>query len=782
MSSLKQSLRRIPYWAYLLVFTVICIVTFYMIYRYQAPFSGETGDSVNGHWIINSNTPGGPVDRAGIKVGDTLLTCNGYRVEEWVSSYHGTKAGDTLIFGILRNHKEVGIPVITDSRMSVFPGLYWAAYIIALLVSICSLYLLYKKPGDNATFVFYIYIQLFAIASTTGSVGHPEVLFIFVNVSYIFSSCLLGPVLIHFHLLFPRPFLQLTLIKIFSNTLYSLGMIIFIYSTISYYFNINPFSGTRWQYNLLDRLAFLWMTLTFLLAMAVVVSQFFKVKETLSRNQMLIVFTGSFFGFLTPICHGFFYDYINYIWLEHPHLRTLFNGIGSLIMIGCILIAILRYRIWDIEVFIRKALLYLGATIIIILTYLFLIWIVDRLIISENNFVRFLILGISVIIFLMLRDRIQRLIDRLFHRETYDSATVISDFEGKLAGIYRSDELNQKIFRSLDEIFHFKSFIFSMKKNDLIYQPAYVYGVNDIQLSAGYEITLEVEERLRKSKVFSPEELNKKPPILEETTGELVIPLVFDGQPNGFFICGQKKSERIYSRQDIQVLRLLAQRVVSLLNTAGLYQRDLDRQLMLERERARISQDMHDDIGASLTRISMMSDLVKNSPDVGNSARQWLGQISNTSRGLMEEMNQIIWALNPRNDNLEGLIAYIRRFAFEYLEPTPVACQFDLPEKMPDIALSVELRRNVYLVAREAIHNAVKHASATKIRINLEMNKHGFRIRMMDDGKGFDPGKLEFPGNGLINMKKRMADIGGKLKINSKTGEGTEIDLNVTLR
>jgi signal transduction histidine kinase len=201
---------------------------------------------------------------------------------------------------------------------------------------------------------------------------------------------------------------------------------------------------------------------------------------------------------------------------------------------------------------------------------------------------------------------------------------------------------------------------------------------------------------------------------------------------------------------------------------------------MLERERTRISQDMHDDVGASLTRISMMSDLVKNRTDVGGGAREWLGKISDTSRGLMEEMNQIIWALNPKNDNLEGLVAYIRRFAFEYLEPTTLICVFDPPEELPDRGLSVEVRRNVYLVAREAIHNVFRHAGATKIRINLEVNDHGFRISIRDDGKGFDPGRRDFPGNGLINMKKRMHDIGGEFLIHSHPGEGTEIELVIS--
>jgi len=490
-----------------------------------------------------------------------------------------------------------------------------------------------------------------------------------------------------------------------------------------------------------------------------------------------IVITGTFFGLITPMLISLFYNSYDQLSAKYPLMGPVSQSIGTMILIICILFAILRFRIWDIEVFIRKALLYLGATMVIILTYLFLIWIVDRLIISENDLVRFIILGISVIIFLVLRDQIQRMIDRIFHRETYDSATVVSDFEAKLGGIYRFDELKQKIVQSLDEIFHFKFFVFNLKKDNLVYEPAYVYGIDDLNIPAEYLITPEIEEKLRKKKVFSPEEVSHKPPVLNMINGDLIVPMISDDQPAGFFICGQKKSERTYSRQDITVLTLLARRVIALLHTASLYQKDLDRQLMLERERARISQDMHDDVGASLTRVSMMSDLVKARTDVGGEAKQWLGKISDTSRGLMEEMNQIIWALNPKNDNLEGLVTYVRRFAFEYLEPTSVSCTFDLPDEIPDRELTVEVRRNVYLVAREAIHNVIKHAGATKVRINLEINEQGFRIRIKDDGKGFDPGMLEFPGNGLINMKKRMNDIGGELHIISQKEAGTEIEL-----
>lgn len=132
--------------------------------------------------------------------------------------------------------------------------------------------------------------------------------------------------------------------------------------------------------------------------------------------------------------------------------------------------AVLRFRIWDIEVIIRKALLYLGATAVIILSYLFVVWLVDQFTAGTTDLIRFAILAFSVILFLVIRDRLQRLIDRMFHRETYDSATVVSEFEAKLAGIYRMVELKEKIVQGLDEIFHFKSFILGLKKEQFIYQ------------------------------------------------------------------------------------------------------------------------------------------------------------------------------------------------------------------------------------------------------------------------------------------------------------------------
>jgi len=535
------------------------------------------------------------------------------------------------------------------------------------------------------------------------------------------------------------------------------------------------------DFELIGKIGIAWLTLCYLLAVAVVIYQFVTIKDTLSRNQLRLVIVGSFFGFYTAVFVLIAPELYYYILAGRPYFWNVAQGTGGLVMIAFILIAIFRYRIWDIGIIIRKALLYLSATLIITLSYFLSIFLISQLTEGESDLTRFLALAVSVIIFLILRDRLQRLIDQLFHRETYDSATVVSSFEEKLAGIYRADELKSKIVQSLDEIFHFKTFVLSLKKNELVYQPTFALGMDHQKLDEEVEIKPEMEKMLRKPKVFSPGELNQKIFLLEVTAGELIVPLLKENKPYGFFICGPKKSEKSYSLQDIRVLTLIAKRVIALFNTANLYQKDLDRQLMLERERVRISQDMHDDVGASLTRISILSELAKNKSDITGETKEWLGQISDTSRGVMEEMSQIIWALNPKNDTLEGLIAYIRRFAFEYLEPTNLHCTFNLPEVLPYRALSVEVRRNVYLVVREALHNVVKHSGATKVLISMKMDERGFRIMVKDDGRGFDPDKLGFPGNGLINMKKRMNDIGGEFLIRSWIGEGTEILIDVAM-
>jgi signal transduction histidine kinase len=779
----RRFISAIPYWAYLLVLLVIVVNTIYLINMYRFAYIGAGYEFENGKGVITIIAAGSPAEKAGLQNGDFIISINNITLTEPAQFYHIVdflKVGDIVAYKILRNNKEFAVKLTPSSNMLEAPVIFQIKYIIILLFSFACLYILYKKPIDQSARIFFIYFQLYAMTHTAYYLFFEDIYANLATIIFLYSTFISGPVFIHFILLFPQRALIYTRFRMIPVIIYGMGFLLASFFSIYYMLSIyNPSPEYHYQLMYINRIASSWILLAFCIMIALAIYQFRTIKNTVARDQLRMVIIGSFFGYSAPMAYSVFYDFLLHnIDIKYPFIFYDFAaGITIVVMIICFLIAIFRYRIWDTEIIIKKALLYLSASMIIILSYLLLISLLNLMTERETNFTRFLILAISVIIFLISRDLLQQLIDRIFHRESYDSATVVTSFEEKLAGIYRTDELKAKIAHGLDEIFHFKAFMLNLKNSNQKYQPEYAIGLDQQKLDEEFETDAEFEKKLRKTKVFSPGELEQKLTVADAANAELIVPLVNEDQPFGFFLCGQKKSEKTYSLQDIRVLSLIGKRVIALFQTANLYQKDLDRQLMLERERARISQDMHDDVGASLTRISILSDLAKNKTETGGETKQWLGQISDTSRDVIEEMNQIIWALNPKNDTLEGLVAYLRRFAYEYFEPTMIDCTFDFPENLPDQSLTVEVRRNVYLVVREALHNVVKHSEATKVWISMNMNEHGFKIAIKDDGAGFDPGNLEFPGNGLINMRKRMKDIGGDFKITSKSGKGTEIEL-----
>jgi ligand-binding sensor domain-containing protein/signal transduction histidine kinase len=219
----------------------------------------------------------------------------------------------------------------------------------------------------------------------------------------------------------------------------------------------------------------------------------------------------------------------------------------------------------------------------------------------------------------------------------------------------------------------------------------------------------------------------------------------------------------------------------------------LERQQALERERARIARDIHDDLGASLTRITMLSQSVRSELDNHPQAAADADQIFSTARELTRAMDEIVWAVNPKHDTLDSLVTYLGRFAQHFLSAAGIRCRLDVPVHLPEWALSAEARHNVFLALKEALHNVVKHASATEVRVSLELQPHGFVLLIADNGRGFTPNTVPgrattgealrmAPGNGLINMRKRLEEIGGLCEWETALGEGTRVRLTVKLR
>jgi signal transduction histidine kinase len=203
----------------------------------------------------------------------------------------------------------------------------------------------------------------------------------------------------------------------------------------------------------------------------------------------------------------------------------------------------------------------------------------------------------------------------------------------------------------------------------------------------------------------------------------------------------------------------------------------LEQQQALEQERLRISRDMHDEVGATLTQISILSELAgKDGGESGDPAVH-VKRISEKSREVIDNIGEIIWAINPKNDQLDNLVAYLRQYALQYFSSSHVACHFEAPDDLPALSMSAQARRNIFLVCKESMHNVMKHSGAAEFTLTLRQSQGRLEILMKDDGRGFSTENLSGLGNGLSNMKRRMEEIGGTLTIDSRPGQGTCVRL-----
>lgn len=194
-----------------------------------------------------------------------------------------------------------------------------------------------------------------------------------------------------------------------------------------------------------------------------------------------------------------------------------------------------------------------------------------------------------------------------------------------------------------------------------------------------------------------------------------------------------------------------------------------------QKERLRISKEMHDDLGASLTAIGLLSEVVKTR--MGPATTPEIEKISSISAEMVTAMNEIIWSLNTKNDSLNGLIAYIRSYATEFIDNTTLALQTDVAESPKEINIRGIDRRNVFLTVKEALNNVIKHAQATTVTLRVRPEANHLAIAVCDNGRGFVPNGKASGRNGLTNMQARMAESGGSCRIiPSPTGICVEID------
>jgi signal transduction histidine kinase len=205
------------------------------------------------------------------------------------------------------------------------------------------------------------------------------------------------------------------------------------------------------------------------------------------------------------------------------------------------------------------------------------------------------------------------------------------------------------------------------------------------------------------------------------------------------------------------------------------------RLMAVEKLRTRVARDLHDDMGSTLSTINILSAMAKSkmNNDVVKTT-EYLAKITDNSQRMMDAMDDIVWSIKPSNDSMQKIVARMREFATNVLEPKDIVLDFTIDEQVYDIKLNMEARRDFFLVFKEAVNNAAKYSKAGTLTLNISVHNKVLKLSVKDDGVGFDAARAD-SGNGLGNMQKRADAINGKVEIKSKAGQGTEVVVKVPL-
>lgn len=207
-----------------------------------------------------------------------------------------------------------------------------------------------------------------------------------------------------------------------------------------------------------------------------------------------------------------------------------------------------------------------------------------------------------------------------------------------------------------------------------------------------------------------------------------------------------------------------------------------EHQREVEQERARVAHDLHDDLGAHLTEVNMLATLVGNPLNTAEERGKYADQMKSIALHMVTSLDEIVWAINPRNDKVSSLAGYFGAYAQRVLELASVKCGLDMGEKLPHLTLDPVFRREIFLAFKEALANIIQHAEAGKVWLRIFVQGSDLVIEIADDGKGFVSSEREAGADGLANMKERLAALGGECTIEGEPGKGTTVRLQAPIQ
>jgi len=200
----------------------------------------------------------------------------------------------------------------------------------------------------------------------------------------------------------------------------------------------------------------------------------------------------------------------------------------------------------------------------------------------------------------------------------------------------------------------------------------------------------------------------------------------------------------------------------------------------LERERMRISRDLHDDLGARLTQMALLTDMAAEDPAVSVDLKGQIKDVSSQARHAVQSLDETVWMINPQKDTLAHVIGYVARYAEQFFQSTPVTCLQEVCPQPPECMMPGKLRRDILLLVKEALNNVLKHSRASEVRLRINVRKGMMRITIRDNGQGF-AGAPDAQRHGMEGMRRRAENAGMKVTLRSQAGHGMLVALRVKL-
>jgi signal transduction histidine kinase len=208
----------------------------------------------------------------------------------------------------------------------------------------------------------------------------------------------------------------------------------------------------------------------------------------------------------------------------------------------------------------------------------------------------------------------------------------------------------------------------------------------------------------------------------------------------------------------------------------------LEQENAIEKERARIAKDMHDQLGAGLTQVGLLGELAKREAAKSEQTKELAGRICDIAREQAQILDEIVWTVDPKNDTLTKLADYMAVYAEEFFKPASIRVRLDIPPGLPPLPVPSDFRHNLFLIVKEALNNIVKHACASEVLIRFVLQEDFLDVFIEDNGKGFELKDRDQFGNGLSNMEHRVRELGGVFSLVSAPKKGTQIHFQIALK